>query len=379
MVQEDTFSVQYRLTGTTEKEALQWANEIAVEQTIEFPAELVQDRYIKEQVIGQITQIRQEGDDVVAVISYQKEVVGTDISQFLNVLFGNSSLQPGIWVENIEFGKGVLQTFQGPKYGIEGIRRLVDCPYGPMLHTAIKPMGSKVKALAEMAYSFALGGAEIIKDDHGIANQQWAPFTERVKACVEAVAKGAEKKGKPSLYAANCTADGAETIERAYQAQELGAGAVMIAPGLCGYGTMRMLAERKDFTLPILAHPAFLGCYMQAGVTGILPQVLYGPITRLAGADMVIFPSYGGRFSFTAQDCKAIAEAARQPMGDIRPILPSPGGGLTEHTLQGLDALYGEDVVYLIGGGIFRHGEDLVENTRFFKYLLQGLRKKGSV
>ncbi len=375
---EQTFSVQYRLSDTTEKEALQWAKQIAVEQTIEFPADLVHDEYILDHVIGKIIELRQAGRDVIARIAYEGLLIGTDLAQFMNVLFGNSSLQPGIWVEQIEFGKGILQAFQGPKYGIEGWRKRLCRPAGAILHTAIKPMGSSVKELARMAYDFALGGADVIKDDHGIANQAWAPFKERVKACAEAVAEANAKTGGHAVYSANCTADGAETEERAYLAQELGAGAVMAAPGLCGFGTIRRLAEAADFYLPIISHPAFLGCYIQPGVSGISPSIVYGTLTRMAGADAVIFPSYGGRFTFTAQDCQTIAQAARDTLGHIRPIFPSPGGGLTEHTLAGLEKIYGQDVMYLIGGGIFRHGADLAENTAFFKGLLRTLEEKGN-
>ena len=35
--------------------------------------------------------------------------------------------------------------------------------------------------LAEIAYRCALGGADIVKDDHGLANQKTAPFRERLE------------------------------------------------------------------------------------------------------------------------------------------------------------------------------------------------------
>ena len=38
-----------------------------------------------------------------------------------------------------------------------------------------------------MAYDFAKGGIDLIKDDHGLANQNYAPYEERVRACCAAV------------------------------------------------------------------------------------------------------------------------------------------------------------------------------------------------
>ena len=91
------------------------------------------------------------------------------------------------------------------------------------------------------------------------------------------------------------------------------------------------------------------------GPSGVVMSVLYGIFSRLAGADAVVFPSYGGRFTFTAEDCRKIAESARKHLGELAAIFPSPGGGITEETIPKLAQLYGRDVIYLVGGGIFRH------------------------
>ncbi|HNR56153.1 MAG TPA: hypothetical protein PKJ19_13365, partial [Flavobacteriales bacterium] len=45
-------------------------------------------------------------------------------------------------------------------------------------------------------------------------------------------------------------------------------------------------------------------------------------LLRLFGADAVIFPNHGGRFSYTPETCKAIANCARAPIRDARPALP---------------------------------------------------------
>jgi ribulose-bisphosphate carboxylase large chain len=69
-VSEDKrFSVLYSLTGT-EKEALQKAKEICVEQTIEFPVELVKSNYIKNNITGRIESFKKSGKKHTAEISY---------------------------------------------------------------------------------------------------------------------------------------------------------------------------------------------------------------------------------------------------------------------------------------------------------------------
>src|SRR5690606_2754524 len=130
-----------------------------------------------------------------ATISYAVETTGCELTQFLNVVFGNSSIKPGIRVERLDLPPGLLNAFKGPRLGRDGLRALLGVPTRPLLCTALKPMGLSAKALAEFAYRFALGGMDVIKDDHGLANQSFAPFKERVERCAEAVARANRETG----------------------------------------------------------------------------------------------------------------------------------------------------------------------------------------
>ena len=93
-------------------------------------------------------------------------------------------------------GEWAVAAFPGPRFGSAGLRALVGVPTGALIQTALKPQGSSTAQLAEMAYQLALGGIDVIKDDHGLANQTWSPFEERVTACCAAVAKANSETGK---------------------------------------------------------------------------------------------------------------------------------------------------------------------------------------
>ena len=66
----------------------------------------------------------------------------------------------------------------------------------PLTCTALKPIGSTPEQLAMLCSTFARAGLDLIKDDHGWADQASAPFEARVQACQRAV----EASGAPSLY-----------------------------------------------------------------------------------------------------------------------------------------------------------------------------------
>ena len=138
--------------------------------------------------------------------------------------------------------------------------------------SALKPLGRSAKDFGETAYKLALGGCPLIKDDHSLFNQSYAPFKDRVKACVDSVNNANAKTGGRSLYIANCTADSMEFLERAMTAQELGAGGIMAAPGLLGLSIIRELSSAPDFHLPIFLHPCFSGSLVLSADSGISPS-----------------------------------------------------------------------------------------------------------
>ena len=88
----------------------------------------------------------------------------------------------------------------------------------------------------------------------------------------------------------------------------------MAAPAITGFTMIRDLARDPDFGLPIFLHPCFSGPLVLSQDAGISPFCYYGQLSRLAGADAVIFTSFGGRFSFSQDTCQKIAEGTESKM-----------------------------------------------------------------
>jgi len=372
MISGERFTVEYLLQGS-EAEALAKAEDICVEQSIEFPKDLVTSRLILDSIIGQIESFEKTDTGYIAQISFAIEITAFEFTQLLNVIFGNISIKPGIKVHKINLPESLLKHFNGPKFGRSGLRKLLNVPERPLLFTALKPMGLNAEELGDLAYKFALGGIDIVKDDHGLSNQIFAPFEDRVKFCVEGVNKANLKTGEKAIYVPNVTASYDETINRAWLAKKLGAGGVLISPALTGFEAIKKLADDENFDIPIFSHPAFLGSYLTCPENGFSHYALLGQITRLAGADGVVYPNFGGRFSFSKQECIDIAEATQVEMGQIKSIFPCPGGGMSLDKVPEMIEVYGKEVVFLMGGGLFRHSDDLVENCKYFRAMVKNI------
>ena len=362
------FEVDYRLTLARGESAESKARDISLEQTAELPQALVPNG-VPQQMLGRVESLAVSGRrEYLARISYCVESIGPDLTQCLNVLFGNISLKRGIRITDVRWPDPLLATFGGPGHGIGGIRRLTGIENRPLLATALKPMGLAPSELARLCRDFALGGIDIVKDDHGLADQPSAPFRERVERCQAAISAANHDTGSRTLYFPNVTAAAWELADRARHAQQAGCAGVLVNPWLTGLDSMRWIRDR--FGLMIMAHPALTGAYLHP-THGIAGEVLLGDLFRIAGADAVIYPNVGGRFGFSRALCERINRRLRQPLGDLAASFPTPGGGMSTERAAAWAERYGPETIFLIGGSLYGQG-DLVTASQKLKQAIGG-------
>ena len=343
--------VTYAFSGDDPKAI---ADLIRVEQTIEFPFELAPS-WIQDQVVGKIEEITSnDKNNHLITISFNPDVTGGELTQLLNVLWGNASLFPGVKIVDLKLPDSILNNFKGPRFGISGLRKIFKANTRPLIATALKPMGSDAKTLAEMARTLALAGFDLIKDDHSLANQPWATWKERVTLISLAVKEANEITGGNSAYVPSLNMPFDQVIDAAHTAKDLGAGALLVIPGITGFDSLRVIAADETLSLPILGHPAMLGSLVTSKDSGISHGIIFGTLMRLAGADISIFPNIGGRFSFTTEQCLEIADLSRKKLGSLKPMTIAPAGGMTLERIPEMIDMYGKETALLIGGALSR-------------------------
>ena len=347
----------YRISAS-ESESRARAEALAAEQSVEMPVSAIHDPRILGDIVATVESIRPHAGEFDVVLGIAPATTGNETSQLVNMLFGNCSLQPEVELVDVEIPAGYEKAFPGPRFGIDGIRTLVRAERRPLACTALKPQGSSPQQLAALARTFALAGIDVIKDDHGIANQAYSPFAKRVPAVQQAVTKANQETGGHTIYAPTFSGGPRALAEQTRIAKECGVKMALVAPMLVGLPAFVEL--QVDLDLPVMAHPAF------AGAGRIAPPLLLGKLFRLLGADATIFPNHGGRFSYSRATCLAIAEAARAPWHGLRSTLPVPAGGMTVERVPEMLAGYGKDTMLLIGGGLLTAGDKLLERSREF-------------
>ena len=347
------FLVTYHVRANAETIAAR-AQAIAVEQSVEMPLEAIDTPSILRDIVGEVADTADLGAGVFAVrIALATATIGGDAAQFLNMLFGNTSLHDDVVLADVEVPTELVAAFGGPRHGIAGLRQRAGGEGRALTCSALKPQGLPPDRLASLAAQFADGGVDYIKDDHGLADQSYSPFADRVRACAVAL-RGYQTRYVPSLSGSLDAMRAQVTLAR-----DEGIDTVLIAPLLAGLSTMQALVAAFP-DIAFLAHPSF------GGAARVAPDLLVGKLFRLLGADAVIFPTHGGRFGYTPETCRRLAETARVPLPDLRPALPVPAGGMTLSRVPEILDFYGPDTMLLIGGSLLLARERLTAETTAF-------------
>jgi ribulose-bisphosphate carboxylase large chain len=352
--------VTYRLDGNpAEIEAR--AAAIALEQTVEVPrAVAMREPFIAREIVGRVESVERAPDGSHrAAIAFPVATTAFDPAQLLGVLFGNSSLHADVQCVDFDPPPSLCEALQGPRAGIAGLRELTGVRDRALTCTAVKPMGRSPEQLADLLRAFARAGIDVIKDDQGLADHEFCRFEPRVEACLVAAEQVADETGRRALYVPNLIGTPERVFAQLRFAEKRGARAVMVSPMLLGLPTFWELCHRHA-SVPVLAHPSHAGALRYA------PELLFGKLLRLYGADAVIFVGYAGRFGIPRPTCAAIAANLRGAWHGLAPSLPVPGGGIELADVPEVVRFYGRDAMLLVGGSLQLEPDKVLERSRAF-------------
>ena len=83
--------------------------------------------------------------------------MGAQFAMMLTAVMGNVSYMGKLKLLDLEYPESYLAQFQGPKFGIQGIRDPLGVQDRPLVNNMIKPCtGLNAKQTAELAYEVAL-------------------------------------------------------------------------------------------------------------------------------------------------------------------------------------------------------------------------------
>ena len=360
---------------------VKFAAALAVEQTcgtwLRVPGETPE---VRERAIGRVVGVYEAPAYQIGVpadvterhfilrIAYPWENFGAQLTMLLSTVIGNISSSGKVKLLDLEFPPRFLEGFQGPKFGVQGVRELLGVYDRPLLNNMIKPcIGLDAAKTAELAYEAAVGGVDVIKDDELVCDPPFCRLADRVKAVMDAVRRADEVKGEKTLYAFNITAPAMQMRDNAYRALDAGANALMINYAACGLDTARMITEDPNIQVPILAHSDYTGAQYASEWSGLSAALIGAKLPRLAGLDMIIGLTPYGKFPMLMDTFVNSGYQMLMPLRHIRPAIPMPGGGTTPGHIGDIVKKLGNDVMIAAGGAIHGHPMGAAAGARAFR------------
>lgn len=298
------------------------------------------------------------------------------IPQLFTSVIGNISITHGLKLVDLAFPKEWLKGFKGPKFGLDGIRKLLKVPERPMLNNMVKPCtGHTAKVAADLVYKAAVGGCDVVKDDELISNPEFNTLEDRIVAVMEAVDRADSEKGEKTLYTINISNRLPDIFEYADKVIELGANAIMVNFIATGYAVLRKLAEDPSIKVPILGHMDFSGALMGGEWNGLSSILVLGKLPRICGADSVVVPAPYGKAEILDERYENILRALRFPFQHIKPTLPMPSGGITAGMVDIAIKEAGKDILIGSGGGIHSHPDGPIAGAKAFRQAIDAVMK----
>lgn len=153
----------------------------------------------------------------------------------------------------------------------------------------------------------------------------------------------------------------------ARKAINAGANALLFNVLAYGYDVLHELSSDKSINIPIAAHPAMAGAMYPSPHYGISASLLLGKLMRLAGADLVLFPSPYGSVVMPKEENLAVKEALLAPLHGLKTSFPVPSAGIHPGLVPLILKDFGTDVVVNAGGGIHGHAMGTAAGGQAFR------------
>jgi ribulose-bisphosphate carboxylase large chain len=349
---------------------------VAAESSIGTWQEVKTEKPYMKKLAAKVFEIKKTGSGAIVDIAYPPELfepgnMPNILSSVAGNIFGLEEIR-NIRLLDIHFPVALMRSFLGPKYGIEGIRKIMKIKNRPLLGTIIKPkLGLNTADHARVAFEAWLGGCDIVKDDENLASQKFNKFEARLKKTLRMKEKAENKTGLKKGYLVNITAETKEMLRRVRLVQDYGNEYVMIDIITAGFAALQTLRQ-ENLDLIIHGHRAGHAALTKSVKHGIKMKVI-AKLCRLVGIDQLHVGAAFGKMFENKKEVKENINVIKENISgkDIKPVMPVASGGLNPCDIPQLIRFFGNDVVIQAGGGIHAHPYGTFSGAKAMKQALE--------
>jgi len=281
-----------------------------------------------------------------------------------------------LWIGEIELPKSFLERFQGPRFGIQGIRERFKIPSRPLIGVTVKPRhGVALKKIVDQCRESLLGGADYLVDDMLMVDPDGdLAFTKRVPLLAKTAMKASSKTGESKWYVVNISASPKRAKEYARIAQAEGVGALKVNAFTMGFPTVEEITNDPDIDLPVITTNMGVCLLTRPKLpasTG-MSEALVSKLSRIAGADGVHLGSVAAG-CFAQESWHPAIIALQSDLQNIRPSFVVVEGDITLANAWENISVFGPDVMLETSSGILGYPGGARKGADAFRMLVENI------
>lgn len=315
-------------------------------------------------------------------IAYSEELFEAgNISQILSAIAGNifgMRVLNNLRLIDVSFPRNILKEYKGPKFGINGVKKLLGIHDRPILGTIVKPkVGLNEIQHAAVCKEAWMGGLDVVKDDENLTSMVFNNFEKRISATLKERDKIEQETGEKKIYMPNITAKVSIMKDRADIVHNSGGEYVMVDILTVGFSALQEIRDYlDDKNMVIHAHRAMHAAITRNEKHGITMLAL-AKLMRLIGMDQLHTGTIIGKMEGSKQEVidtnktitKSVIEGNNltmldQDWGEIKPMLPVASGGLSPLHIPQLIKILGTNMIFQFGGGCHGHPDGTFAGAR---------------
>ncbi len=317
---------------------------------------------------ARVAEIHEEQHGRVRVDMHFPHVLVEDgsLAGLLSVI-GAAVTSTGARVLDVAVPTALVRTYNGPTFGMRGLRDATSKFGRPLLASTMRPMhGLAPRQYGRAIFEALRGGVDISCDPTMLHSIPGNPWRERFRFAAEAAHTASNDTNEIKLHAANISAATVEEmIERAEWAKELELSAVMLDTAACGWSSVQSVARWCRDNAMLLAAMGGRALYSE-----VLSEPVQAQLLRLAGCDIISIGSPLRGDAVNRRRTMGVIRALRDDtftqntehglLFDQAPtaldrVCPALGGGHNPwHFARLIDAL-GDDCILQCGGSVMGH------------------------
>jgi len=194
----------------------------------------------------------------------------------------------GYWVEDMEVPDELVSRYQGPRFGVEGIRKSFGVETRPLLGVVLKPrVGASLNDLSQAAYDSLSGGADFIVDDLLFVDPDGdLSFSKRVPVFSKIAQRVTMETGEKKTYVANISTSAFRARKLATIAKNEGAGGLVVNGFAMGFGSLQDVID-DSLDLPVITTNMGDGLLTRPNQPNGISSGVIAKLCRLAGVDAI--------------------------------------------------------------------------------------------